>query len=181
MFWDTFILNPLINTLLRIYDLLGNNFGIAIVVFTALIRLITLPLTFQQQRSTQRMQEMQQSKRWQEIQKKYKGDKQKQQAETMKLYQELGINPLAGCLPTLIQFPIIIGLYQSVTRALAATPVDLLELSQHLYSWNPPSLLPLNNHFLWMNLKTQIAHRPHEMDRSAPGLFRGRRWLVPFP
>jgi YidC/Oxa1 family membrane protein insertase len=152
MFWDTFILDPMINTLLRIYDLLGNNFGIAIVVFTAVIRALTLPLTFQQQRSTQKMQEMQKSKRWQDIQKKYKGEKQKQQEETMKLYKELGINPLAGCLPMLIQFPIIIGLYQSITRALASTPVELLDLSRHLYSWNPPSLIPLHSQFLWMNL-----------------------------
>lgn len=152
MLWDTFILNPMINALLWIYDLLGSNFGIAIIVFTALIRAITLPLTFQQQRSTQKMQDMQKSKQWQDIQKKYKGDKKKQQEETLKLYQELGINPLAGCLPMLIQFPIIIGLYGSINGALAATPVDLLNLSQHLYAWNSASMIPVNNAFLWMNL-----------------------------
>jgi YidC/Oxa1 family membrane protein insertase len=64
MIWDSFILNPMLNALIFIYDFLGNNFGIAIVVFTALVRLITLPLTWQSQRSTQRMQELQQSKRW---------------------------------------------------------------------------------------------------------------------
>jgi YidC/Oxa1 family membrane protein insertase len=102
---------------------------------------------------------MQQSKRWQEIQKKFKGDKQKQQAETMKLYQELGINPLAGCLPMLIQFPVIIGLYQAITRALASTPVELFELSRHLYPQISPSLIPLNNVFAWMNLA-----RPERLD-----------------
>src|SRR5512137_1830726 len=62
--WDTIILNPMINSLLWIYDLLWNNFGLAIIVFTALIRLITLPLTLQQQRVTQKTQELQQSKAW---------------------------------------------------------------------------------------------------------------------
>jgi YidC/Oxa1 family membrane protein insertase len=152
MIWDTLILNPMINALILIYDFLGNNFGIAIVVFTALIRAITLPLTLQQQRSTQRMQSMQQSKRYLEIQKKFKGNRQKQQEETLKVYKELGINPLAGCLPMLIQFPIIIGLYQAISRALAATPFDLFELSRHLYPVISPGLIPLHSQFLWMNL-----------------------------
>ncbi len=60
---------------------------------------------------------MQNSKEWQAIQKKYKDDKQKLQQEQMKLYQEMGINPLGSCLPLLIQFPIIIGLYQAIIRA----------------------------------------------------------------
>lgn len=152
--WDSLILNPMINMLLLIYDFLGNNFGIAIVVFTVVVRVITLPLTYQQQRSTQRMQELQQSKKWQEIQKKYKDDKQKMQEEQMKLYKEVGFNPLSGCLPTLIQFPIIIGLYQAIIRTLAATPVQLLDLSRHFYSFLPnlASLVPLNSRFLWMDL-----------------------------
>jgi YidC/Oxa1 family membrane protein insertase len=70
----------------------------------------------------------------------------------MKMYQEMGVNPFAGCLPMLIQFPIIIGLYQAISRALAATPIDLLELSQHLYANVSPALIPLNSRFLWMEL-----------------------------
>lgn len=150
--WDTIIINPMINTLLLIYDLLGENFGLAIIIFTALVRLITLPLTSKQQKSTQAMQELQGSKKWQDIQKKYKDDKKKLQEETMKVYQENGINPLSGCLPMLIQFPIIIGLYQAIIRALADAPLQLLELSRHLYSFIPDSLIPLNSQFLWMDL-----------------------------
>jgi YidC/Oxa1 family membrane protein insertase len=150
--WDTLILDPMINSLLLIYDFLGDNFGLAIIVFTAIIRLITYPLTAQQLRSTQKMQELQQSKRWKQIEKKYKKDRQKLQEEQMKLYREMGINPLSGCLPLLIQFPIIIGLYQGIIRALAATPMQLLELAKHLYSFVPSSLIPLNSTFLWMDL-----------------------------
>jgi len=150
--WNTVILDPMINSLLWIYDLLWNNFGLAIIVFTALIRLVTLPLTMQQQRSTQKMQEMQQSKAWQDLQKKYKGDKQKLQQEQLNLYKEVGFNPLSGCLPTLIQLPIIFGLYGAVIRALATTPTQLLELSKHIYEFIPSSIIPLNSQFLYMNL-----------------------------
>jgi YidC/Oxa1 family membrane protein insertase len=151
--WDTLIINPMINTWLWIYSVVGHNFGIAIILFTILVRLITHPLTVKQMRSTQAMQEFQKSKRWQDLQKKYKDDKQKLQQEQMKLYQELGVNPLAPCLPTLIQFPVIIGLYQAIIRALAVTPIQLLNLSQHIYPFIPAAaLIPLNNQFLWMDL-----------------------------
>jgi len=150
--WDTVILDPMVNSLLWIYDFLGHNFGLAIIVFTALIRLVTLPLTLQQQRSTQKMQELQGSKAWQEMQKKYKDDKQKLQQEQLKLYKDVGFNPLSGCLPTLIQLPIIFGLYGAVIRALATTPVQLLELSKHIYDFIPSSIIPLNSQFLYMNL-----------------------------
>lgn len=150
--WDSIIINPMINVLLLIYDFLGNNFGIAIIIFTALIRLITYPLTATSIKSTQKMQELQQSKRWLDIQKKYKDEKQKLQEEQLKLYREVGFNPLSGCLPTLIQFPVIIGLYQAIIRVMAVTPLQLLDLSRHLYDFIPNSLIPLNSHFLWMDL-----------------------------
>jgi YidC/Oxa1 family membrane protein insertase len=150
--WDLLILDPMINALLMIYDFLGDNFGVAIIVFTALIRLITYPLTRKQQVSTQNMQELQKSKKWLDVQKKYAKDKQKLQEETMKLYQEAGINPLSGCLPLLIQLPIIFGLYQSIMQALADAPLQLIELGSHIYPFVSNSLIPLNSEFLWMNL-----------------------------
>jgi len=150
--WDNFILNPMINVLLLIYDYLGNNFGIAIILFTALIRLLTYPLTASSLKSTQKMQELQGTKRWKDIQKKYKDDKQKLQEEQMKMYQEVGFNPLGGCLPTLIQFPVIIGLYQAIINVMASGPLQLLNLSNRLYTFVPASLIPLNSHFLWMDL-----------------------------
>lgn len=150
--WDTFILNPMINALLWIYGVLGGNFGLAIIVFTAVVRIITLPLTLQQQRSTQKMQELQGSKKWLDIQKKFKNDKKKLQEQQLKIYQEMGINPLSGCLPLLIQFPIIIGLYQAIIQALAATPVQLLALGRHLYDFVSATTIPINSRFLWMNL-----------------------------
>jgi YidC/Oxa1 family membrane protein insertase len=150
--WTNLIINPMVNSLLLIYQFLFHNFGLAIIVFTAIIRLITMPLTLRQQRSMEKMQEMQRSKRWQEMEKKYKGDRARLQQEQMKLYRELGVNPLGGCLPLLLQFPIIIGLYQSITRALPTVPQQLLELTKHIYPFVPASLIPLNSDFLWWNL-----------------------------
>lgn len=151
--WDALILNPMLNVLLLIYSYLGRNFGVAIILFTILIRLLIYPLTAKQMKSAQAMQELQKSKKWQEIQKKYKDDREKLAQEQMKLYKEMGVNPFGSCLPTLIQFPIIIGLYQAIMRALAVTPIQLLDLSRHVYPFvNVSSLIPLNNRFLWMDL-----------------------------
>lgn len=171
--WDTFILNPMVNTLILIYQYAGHNFGLAIILFTVLIRLITLPLTIQQQRSMQRLQELQQSKRWQEALKKYKDDKQKLQAEQLKMYQEVGFNPLAGCLPMLIQIPIMFGLYLAITRALASTPIELLALAKNLYSFVPgmASLIPLDSRFLWMDLgRPERLYLPFLPDIGIPVL-----------
>jgi YidC/Oxa1 family membrane protein insertase len=71
----------------------------------------------------------------------------------MRIYKELGVNPLASCLPTLIQIPIIFGLYQSIVRALAASPMQLLVLTRAIWPIdNLTNLIPLNSKFLWMNL-----------------------------
>jgi YidC/Oxa1 family membrane protein insertase len=150
--WDTFIINPLINALLFLYQLFGGSFGLAIIVFTIIIRLATYPLTASSQKSMRKMQEIQSSKEWQDIQKKYAKDKEKLQAEQMKLLQAAGANPLGGCLPTLIQLPVLIGLYQSIQNVIPSTPLQLFSLSQRIYDFFPSTLIPLHKNFLWMNL-----------------------------
>jgi len=151
--WETIIVNPFTNVLLLIYKMIGGNFGIAIILFTILIRLITHPLMASQIKSTTKMTAFQQSKQWQDIQKKYKGDKEKLAQEQMNLYKELGISPFASCLPSIIQIPLIFGLYQSIMRSLAPTPGQLLILTRVVYPFfNISNLVPLNSKFLWMNL-----------------------------
>lgn len=93
-----------------------NNYGVAIILFTVLIKLILLPLGLKQQKSMTKMQRIQ--PKLKEIQEKYKYDQNKASMETMKLYKEYGVNPAGGCLPLLIQFPILIGLYQVIYRPL---------------------------------------------------------------
>ena len=150
--WNLLILDPMINLLLWIYSLIG-NFGVAIIIFTIAIKLVTYPLTAKQMKSSQAMAEMQKSEEWQEIQKKYKDNKEKLAQEQMRIYQEKGISPFGSCLPLLIQMPVIIGLYQAVIRALSVTPVQMLDLSKHVYSIiDVANLIPLNKIFLWMDL-----------------------------
>src|SRR5581483_12473438 len=151
--WDTLIINPFTNVLVLIYTAIGHNFGIAIILFTILIRLVTWPLNGQQLKATKVMQDLQNDKEWQDIQKKYAKDREKLAQEQMRIYRERGINPFASCLPMLIQFPIIIGLYQSIIRALATNPLGLLQLARSLYPFlNSALLIPLNSKFLWMDL-----------------------------
>ncbi|MCC6146638.1 MAG: membrane protein insertase YidC [Anaerolineaceae bacterium] len=150
--WEAFI-SIFINILLFIYQIVG-NFGVAIILFTLLIRLITHPLTVQQLKGASAMQDLQKNKRWIDIQAKYKNDKEKLAQEQMALYKELGISPFSSCLPTLIQFPIIIGLYQAVIQSLASTPIELFRLTKHVWGdfLNVGALIPLNSQFLWMDL-----------------------------
>jgi YidC/Oxa1 family membrane protein insertase len=149
--WNTIIFEPVLNSLIALCTVLGGNFGFAIIVLTVVVRLALFPLTVRQTQSTKAMQTLQ--PKIQELQKKYAKNQQKLQQEMMKLYKEAGINPL-GCLwPMLIQLPIWIALYQSIMQALAATPENLLTLSQHLYSWAVVGqAVPLNDQFLWLHL-----------------------------
>jgi len=149
--WDLFI-SIFVNVLIWIYDVVGHNFGLAIILFTILIRIVTWPLNAQQMKGAAAMQALQSDKDWQAIQKKYAKDKEKLAQEQMRVYKEKGINPFGSCLPTLIQFPIIIALYQSIIRALASTPLDLLKLSRSITLPNVSDLIPLNSKFLWMDL-----------------------------
>ncbi len=90
------------------------NYGISIILLTLLIKIIVLPLTLKQQKSMTKMQKMQ--PKLKEIQEKYKDDKDKTAQETMKLYKEYGVSPMGGCLPLLIQFPILIAFYQVIQK-----------------------------------------------------------------
>ncbi len=147
--WDI-ILNPFVTVLTLLYTIFGNNAVLAIVFFTILVRLLMYPLNAQQMRSSRAMQELQPELK--KLQEKYKNDREKLSQEQMRLYREKGINPLGGCLPLLIQFPIWIGLYQAINHALAATPLQLIDLSGRFLVPGLDRVVPLNNIFLGMDL-----------------------------
>ena len=147
--WDTFI-TLMITVMLFIYDFVGQNFGWAIIIFTLLVRLVTYPLTAKQMKSSKAMQELQSSKKWNDIQKKYKGNKEALAQKQMEIYKEMGISPFGSCLPLLVQFPVIIGLYQAIIRTLAVTPIQLVNLSKHIS--NGADMIPINSQFWWMDL-----------------------------
>ena len=112
--WDVFFL-PLFNLLIFFYNLLFSDFALAIIVFTILIRTALAPLFIRQIRSQKEMQRMQPLVR--EVQRKHKGNRQKISEETMALYKEHGVNAAAGCLPVVLQLPILFALYQALIRA----------------------------------------------------------------
>jgi len=152
--WDTLILNPMLNMLLFLYQVLFHNFALTILVFTVLIRMVTFPLTYQTQKAQKKLGELQKSDAWKKTQEKYAKDREKLTQEQMKLYKEAGVNPFGSCLPMLVQFPVLIGLYQAINLAMAASPIQLLDLSKHIYPFltGAAALIPLQNEFLWLNL-----------------------------
>jgi YidC/Oxa1 family membrane protein insertase len=147
------VTNFVVNVLILIYRYVGESFGIAIILLTILIRLVTWPLNAQQMKGAKAMQDLQTDKEWIAIQKKYAKDREKLASEQMRLYREKGINPFGSCLPTLIQFPILFALIPSITYAIGSTPLSILKLSNSLYSFQDvAALVPLNSKFLWIDL-----------------------------
>jgi YidC/Oxa1 family membrane protein insertase len=143
------LITPLTNLFVLLTNLSGNA-GIAVILLTVIIRLITMPLTIKQMHSTRAMMAL--APRQAELQKKFKDPRRRQQ-ETMKLYREAGINPL-GCFSSmLIQMPILISLYRVFIIAVGEAPESLIRLSERIYGWDYlRSGLPLPADFLWLHL-----------------------------
>lgn len=129
------IAKPIGYLLMWIYKLVG-SYGIALIILTVLVKLVLYPLYAKQIKSSGDMAEM--SERSQEIQRRYANDREKMNEEMQKLYAEVGFNPMSGCLPMLIQFPIIMGLF-----ALLRNPMKYMP---------PGNLMIFANHesFLWI-------------------------------
>ncbi len=145
-----FLTNPFATALILLYQLLGNNILLTIVVFTVIIRFLVFPLTMQQMKSSKKMQEMQPEIK--EMKEKYKNDREKQAQAQMELYKKYGINPMAGCLPLIVQLPILLGLYGAIQIALASTPLQVVDVGHRLLIPSLASLIPLQNQFLVWNL-----------------------------
>ncbi|MGQ9573386.1 MAG: YidC/Oxa1 family membrane protein insertase [Dehalococcoidia bacterium] len=150
LLWDLIFVNPITNALIILNNIVLGNFGVAIILFTIIMRLLTMPLTMRQIRSSRALSTLQ--PKLQELQKKYKDPKRRQE-ETMKLYREAGVNPLGCLLPMLVQFPIWIALYRALRITVGGTPESVVGLSQRLYPWSYiEQAVPLENTFLWMDL-----------------------------
>ncbi len=108
------IVNVLGGILLYFHQQLDLPWWLAIVLLTAVVRTLLFPLTVRQVRSMRAMQEL--KPELDKLRKKYKDNRQKQQEEQMKLFQERKVNPLGGCLPILLQMPIIIGIFYAVRK-----------------------------------------------------------------
>lgn len=155
--WDL-ILNPFVTILTWLYAALNQDIVLAIIVLTVIIRFLTYPLLARQQESSRKMQQLQPQLK--KIQEKYKNDKEKLSQAQMQLYRENKVNPVGGCLPLVIQFPILIGLYQAIFFALAATPFQLVDLSERLLIPGLDSLIPLQRMWLGMDLTLPPTTNP---------------------
>jgi YidC/Oxa1 family membrane protein insertase len=121
-----FIARPLGMLLKVIFDFIG-DYGYSIIIFTVLVKVLLLPLNIKQTESTKRMNEI--SPKMKEIQEKYKNDKEKLNQKLMELYKEYNYNPASGCLPALVQMPILFALYYVVQN-----PVKYVFLNADVYA-----------------------------------------------
>jgi len=138
--WQALVVFPLTEALMFLNKLIDNagipySYGWAIIVFTIIIKLVTLPLTIKQMQSTKAMQALQ--PQLQELQKKYAKDRETLAQKQMEFYKEAGVSPMGGCLPLLIQFPILIGLYNALYRL-----AGLGELVNQRFFWIPDLSFP---------------------------------------
>lgn len=113
------IAKPIGYLLKWIYTLVG-SYGIALIILTFIVKLVLYPLYAKQIKTTASMADI--SEKTQEIQKKYAGDQERMNAEVQKMYKETGFNPASGCLPMLIQFPIIMGLFALLRNPMLYMP-----------------------------------------------------------
>jgi len=155
--WTELIIRPMLNTLLVLYVICFSQMGLAIILFTILVRLATLPLTLKQVRQMRAMSTLQ--PKMQEIKDRYANDRARVSQETMRLYREAGVNPI-GCIgPLVVQMPILIGLFRVLIQTLYTTPDKLVGLSEKLYTWIPlfqiyPAV-PLDPNFLGIDLSLE--------------------------
>lgn len=123
--YQTFLYQPIFNVLIFLYNLLPyKDVGIAIILLTVLIKVIFYPLTRKSIKGQKALQDLQ--PKLDALKKEHANDKEKLAQEMMKLYKEQNVHPLSSCLPLLIQFPVIIALYQVFRTGLEATNYDLL-------------------------------------------------------
>jgi YidC/Oxa1 family membrane protein insertase len=133
-----------------VYAVISNvnvSYGVAIILFTIIVRIILLPLNIKQTRSQVRMQEVQPEVK--KLQEKYKNDPQKSQQEMMKLYKEKGVNPMGGCLPLIVQLPILWALFyvfrsiQPIDPATGQTVTVSFLWITNLFNYDQLFILPI--------------------------------------
>ncbi len=133
-----------LNIILTFFYNLTGNYGVAIILLTILTRIVTLPLTNKQMASAKAMQELQPEIK--KLQEKYKNDKNKLNEETMELWKKHKVNPAAGCLPLIVQFPILIAIFQLLqdpSRLEAAGIVNTQFLFLNMTLPDPTYILPV--------------------------------------
>lgn len=158
--WQIYI-DALKSVLVAINGVVGNP-GLAIIIFTLLVKVVTVPLTLKSVRSMREMQRIQPLIK--EINKRYKDDKPKQQAEMMRIYQQHGYNPMGSCLPMVLQIPIFLGLYTALGQlvGLPGASGQGIEAFHHAFLW-VPSLKDHDPYYIWPVLSGAIQFLSNRM------------------
>ncbi|MGP4038974.1 YidC family membrane integrase SpoIIIJ [Gracilibacillus sp. D59] len=169
--WNKYFVYPLSWLIVRVAEFFHAEYGygLSIVLVTLLIRLILLPLNVKQLKSSKAMQQIQPELK--EIREKYSSKdqqtQQKLQQETMELFQKNGVNPLAGCLPIIVQMPILIAFYHAIMRTEA--------LDGHQFLWfqlespDPYYILPvLTAGFTYLQQKLMMAGTTGQQNTMMP-------------
>ncbi len=191
--WFGVIERPILWLLKQLYSLVG-NFGVAIMLLTVIIRLLLFPIAQKQFSSMAAMKAIQ--PKMKAIQERYKDDKQKQQQEIMALYKKEGVNPLAGCLPLLLQIPIFFGLYKVLMLSIemrhkpfalwiddlsAPDPAHILNLFG-LLPFDVPSLIAIGPLAVLLGVTMWLTFRlnPTAMDPMQQQIFNIMPWVLMF-
>jgi YidC/Oxa1 family membrane protein insertase len=191
--WFWFFARPIFDLLMFLFHAIG-NFGVAIICLTLIVRAIMFPIAQKQFQSMAAMRKLQ--PKMKAIQDRFKEDKQRQQQEILKLYQEEKINPAAGCLPIVLQIPVFYALYKCLLVAVEMrhqpfvlwikdlsaadplTPVNLFGLLQ----FTPPAVLAIGvlpilvGATQWMSMKLN----PQPMDPAQAQVFAIMPWFLVF-
>ena len=191
--WFEWFMRPIFSLLMKLFELTG-NFGVAIIGLTLIVRLIMYPIADKQFRSFAGMRKIQ--PKMKEIQERFKDDKARQQQEILKLYQQEKVNPMAGCLPILIQIPIFYALYKTLMvsvemrhqpfalwiKDLSApdpmTPVNLFGL----LDFTPPAMIAIGvlPILLGITMWLQFKLNPAQMDPVQQKVFSIMPWVLMF-
>lgn len=166
--FDTILVIPITNILLLIYLALNTihlpyALGFSIIVLTIIIRLVLYPLTTSQIKASKKMMEL--NPHLSRLKEKHKNDAKTLQQETMRLYKEHGVNPAAGCLPVLVQLPVIWGLYSVLNNTIHLGASDLAKVNNLAYF----DLLKLTNTWDPNFFMFSLAQTPsHLMSTTGP-------------
>jgi YidC/Oxa1 family membrane protein insertase len=158
-------------SLLRFFHGVFGNWGLSIILLTVMVKVLLLPLTHKAMVSAESMKKLQ--PKLEEIKKKYPEDREKQNAETMKLYSEGGVNPLGGCLPLLLQLPIWAALFTTLRTSYELYGEPFYGVWSNLTSKDPTYLLPLA---LGITMIVTQRLQPQMMDKSQAFLMT---WIMP--
>lgn len=192
--WFEVVEKPIFYYLDFLFRLVG-NFGVAIILLTITIRGLLFPIAHKQFESMARMRVVQ--PKMKALQERYKDDKQKQQQEIMKLYKEEKVNPLAGCLPILLQIPIMFALYKVLLLTIemrhqpfvlwihdlsAPDPANFVALCNWLFHFSPPAFLAIGvvPILLGISMFFQMKFNPAPMDEIQKQVFAIMPWMLMF-